>query len=111
MAGRETFTRLDEAATRAIGRLFGTEPQVEPYSPDGSPVYSLTMRGAADGIRMVIWPSLARVDVSSTGNHGWVIKDVASVEVIDGVEVVFRTAGVEGYLFVSVNGWVNMVVG
>lgn len=105
------FEALDDEAVYAIARLFDVEPAVEPYSPDGSPVYRLTLPGAADGVTLVIWPSLGRVDVTSTGNHAWVLKGIGSVEVIEGVEVVFRPAGYEGFLFVSVNGWVNMVMG
>jgi hypothetical protein len=91
--------------------LFGTEPVVEPYTPDGEPVYRLNLNGAADGVSLVLWPSLNRVDVSITGNHGWVLRNVAAVDVVPGVEVIFRPADIPGYLFVSVNGWVNMVVG
>jgi len=108
---RTVFAALDDDAVDAIGRLFGVEPALEPYSPDGSPVFRVSPGGAADGITLVLWPSLRRVDVSSTVHHGWVLKDVAAVEVIPGVEVVFRPADGRGYLFVSVNGWVNMVMG
>ncbi len=111
MTARQTFDVFDGAAVGAIARLFGVEAAVEPYTPDGSPVYRVEPGGAADGIRIVIWPSLRRVDVTSAGDHAWVMKSVASVEVIQGVEVIFRPVGFEGFLFVSVNGWVNMVVG
>ena len=111
MAGRQSFDALDTAAVHAIAALFGAEPTIEPYTPDGGPVYRITPGGAADGVSMVLWPSLRRVDVTSTGNHAWVMKNVASVEVIDGVEVVFHPTGIRGFLFVSVNGWVNMVIG
>ncbi len=94
-----------------MGELFAAEPVVEPYTADGSEVFRLTLGGAADGVTMVLWPSLSRVDVTSVGNHGWVMKNVGRVDVIPGVEVVFKPAEGTGYLFVSVNGWVNMVVG
>ena len=105
------FDALSDEAVQAVGSLFGVAPDVEPYSADGSPVYRLTLSGAADGVTIILWPSLTRVDITSVGNHGWVMKNVARVEVIPGVEVVFRPAAGDGYLFVSVNGWVNMVVG
>jgi hypothetical protein len=108
---RAVYHSLDEPAIEAIGRLFGADPTVEPYSPDGSPVFRVTPGGAADGVTMVLWPSLRRVDVSSTGHHGWVMKNVGSVDLIPGVEVVFHPAEGSGFLFVSVNGWVNMVMG
>jgi hypothetical protein len=111
VSARTTFEAPEVPAIEAIGRLFGVEPTVEPYSPDGTPVYRITPRGAADGVSMVIWPSLRRVDVTSTGNHAWVLKGVGAVDVIPGVEVVFHPAEGRGFLFVSVNGWINMVMG
>lgn len=111
MEGRATFPALDEVATRAIGQLFGVAPAVEPYTPDGTPVYRLTLTGRADGVRLIVWPSLSRVDVTSTGDHAWVLKNVGEVEIIPGVEVVFRPREGRGFLFVAVNGWINMVMG
>lgn len=109
---RRVFPALDDEAIHAIGVLFGSSPEVEPYTPDGEPVYRIEPSGgAADGIRIIAWPSLQRVDVTRTREHAWVLKEVTTVEIIDGVEVVFRPSSFAGFLFVSVNGWVNMVVG
>lgn len=106
-----SFEGLTPACIEAIARLFETPPTVEPYSPDGSPVYAFDLAGAADGIRIIAWPSLHRVDVRRAGDHSWVLKNVGGVDVIEGVEVVFRPAEGRGFLFVSVNGFVNMVMG
>ncbi|MCC7366214.1 MAG: hypothetical protein IT303_17790 [Dehalococcoidia bacterium] len=111
MAGRQVFARLDEECVDATAELFGVVPAVEPYTPDGEPVYRLTLRGAADGVQLIVWPSIARVDVASTGNHAWVLKDVGHVEIIEGVEVVFHPREGRGFLFVAVNGFINMVMG
>ena len=111
MAGRRTFAALDDDAVEAVATLFGVAAVAEPYSPDGTPVYRITPGGAADGVAMVLWPSLRRVDVVSTGNHAWVLKNIGDVEIIPGVEVVFHPSEGRGFLFVSVNGWVNMVMG
>jgi hypothetical protein len=111
MVSRTVYPQLTDEAVHAVARLFGVDAAVEPYTPDGTPVYRLTLGGRADGVKLVLWPSLGRVDVSSVGDHAWVMKSVGEVEVIDGVEVVFRPATFPGFLFVSVNGWVNMVVG
>ncbi|HXU22618.1 MAG TPA: hypothetical protein VN697_01190 [Tepidiformaceae bacterium] len=111
MTRTQTFPALDRAAVHAIGALFETEPRIEPYTPDGEPVYRLALAGAGDGVQVVLWPSLARVDVSSTNSHAWVLKNVGAVDVIDGVEVVFRPSEGKGFLFVAVNGFVNMVMG
>lgn len=111
MAGRARFEDLSPEAVEAVGLLFGASPVVEPYSPDGSEVYRLRLGGAADGVELLLWPSLNRVDVKSTGNHAWVLKNVGSVEVIEGTEAIFRPSSGTGFLFVSINGWVNMVMG
>ena len=111
MTDRAVYASLGSEAVSAVAELFGTTATVEPYTPDGSPVYRIRPGGAADGITIVLWPSLQRVDVTSAGNHGWVLKAVGSVTIIPGVEVVFRPPDGRGFLFVSVNGWVNMVVG
>lgn len=107
----QTFPELNDAAVSAIASLFATKAELEPYSPDGAAVYRLEPGGAADGIVMVLWPSLNRVDVRRGRELSWILKRVQSVEIVDGVEVVFRPAGTSGHLFVSVNGFVNMVVG
>lgn len=111
VAGRTRFESLDAGAIEAIAGLFETEPRIEPYTPDGTPVYRIDLHGRGDGVRLILWPALNRVDVSSAGDHSWVLKNIGEVEVIDQVEVVFRPATGEGYLFVSVNGFVNMVMG
>lgn len=108
---RTVFAALDQECVDAVARLFGVEAEVEPYTPDGRDVYRLTLTGAADGVRLILWPQLSRVDVSSVGNHAWVLKNVGRVEIIDGVEVVFHPAEHRGYLFVAVNGFINMVMG
>jgi len=111
MAGRTRFEALSVEAVEAVGRLFGASPTVEPYTPDGSQVYRLRLGGPADGVELLLWPSLNRVDVKSTGNHAWVLKNVGPVEVVEGTEAIFRPDSGTGFLFVSINGRVNMVMG
>lgn len=111
MATVNHFDSLDEQAVRAIAALFGVKPTVEPYTVAGAPVYRIAAGGAADGITLMLWPALSRVDVNRAGEHSWVLKDVGRIEVVQGVEVIFRPRDVEGHLFVSVNGFVNMVIG
>ena len=106
-----TFTELNGEAVESIASLFGVNASVEPYTPDGTAVYRLELGEAADGIVIILWPSLSRVDVKRTGEHSWVLKNINSVEIVDGIEVLFRPTGVSGHLFVSVNGFVNMVIG
>ncbi len=111
MSGHARFEELTVEAVRAVGQLFSATPTVEPYSPDGSEVYRLQLAGPADGVEILLWPSLSRVDVKSTGNHGWVLRGVGVVEVIEGTEVIFRPGSGTGFLFISINGRVNMVIG
>jgi hypothetical protein len=111
MPAKTHFESLDEEAVGAIAALFDARPRIEPYSPDGTPVYRVELQGKGDGVKLILWPSLQRVDVSSGGEHSWVLKNVGQVEVIAGVEVVFRPKDGEGYLFVSINGFINMVMG
>ena len=94
----------------AIAALFGVPARHEPYAPGGEPVYRLDLLGPAANMVIILWPSLGRVDVRA-GTHSWVLKGVGAVEVIAGVEVVFRSAETPGFLFVAVNGWVSMVSG
>lgn len=111
MPGPTTYPTLDDEAVHAIARLFSCAPTLEPYSPDGGNVYRLAPGGAADGVVMLLWPSLSRVDVSSIGEHSWVLKNVGEVDVIEGTQAIFRPNSGRGYLFVAVNGRVNMVMG
>ncbi len=107
----QTFPGLNESAVEAIALLFAVEAKLEPYSPDGAAVYRLDLEGAADGIVMILWPSLRRIDVRRSGEHSWVLKNISSVEIVDGIEASFRPTGVPGHLFVSVNGFVQMAIG
>ncbi len=111
MATVRTFDQLDHEAVKALGELFNAVPTVEPYTPDGTEVYRLELTGAADGVRLILWPQLRRVDVTSAGSHAWVLRNVGQVDLIEGVEAVFRPSEGRGFLFVAVNGWVNMVMG
>ena len=100
-----------EAAVPEIAALLGVAAAVEPYRVRGAAVYRLGIRSAVLDldIAVLLWPSLARVDVR-IGDCSIVYKDVASVELISGVEVIFRRAAGEGHLFVSVGGRVSVVV-
>jgi len=100
-----------EAAVPQIAALLGVPATVEPYAVRGAPVYRLavpnpTLRLA---VALLLWPSLARVD-ARIGDCSVVYRAVATVELLSGVEVIFRRAAGEGYLFVSVGGRASVVV-
>lgn len=121
---RETFPGVSREAVDAIAALFGTEAKREPYEPAaGEAVYAIRHRSETGTLRLVLWPSLGRVDVQC-GPHAWVAKGVVESEVIAGLEVIFRfeegraRAAAEGgevepsgTLFVALKGDVMMVGG
>ena len=84
------FAGLPREAAEAAAALLGAPLRIEPYCEAAAePVY--------------------RVD-ARCGPHTWVAKGVASTEVLDGIEVIFRMhAG--GLLFVTVEGAILMVGG
>ena len=113
---RESFPGVSREAVDAIGALFGVGAEREPYEPvPGEAVYALRYRSETGTLRLLLWPSLGRVDVQC-GPHAWVAKGVVETEVIAGLEVIFRFGDVgdaepEGTLFVALKGVVMMVGG
>jgi hypothetical protein len=99
---------LVDFPTNEIEALFGVQATIAPYTPDGSAVYELNFHAGDEHVHIVLWPSLARVDVRC-GQHSWVMKAVDQVEFVPDVEVIFKPAGGEAYLFVAKNGLVSMV--
>lgn len=99
-----------DAAVLPISALLGVVAAAEPYTVRGTPVYRLDVPNVALGINVTVllWPSLARVDVR-IGDCRIVYRGVAMVELLPGVEVIFRRASGEGYLFVSVGGRASVV--
>jgi hypothetical protein len=107
---RETFTGLTEPAVRAIAALFDVEVLTEPYEPaEGEAVFAIEHRGEPGNLRLVLWPTLARVD-AHCGPHTWVAKAIIETEVIDGLEVIFRTAS-GATMFAALTGDVMLVTG
>lgn len=104
------FDGLSREAAEAVAALLGAPLRVEPYCEAAAePVYRIDYRSPRGNITLVLWPAPARVDVRC-GPHTWVAKGVASTEVLDGVEAIFRmSAG--GLLFVTVEGAILMVGG
>ena len=120
---RQRFDGVCREAVEAIAQLLDVEAVLEPYEPGpGEAVYAIRHRSETGTLRLVLWPSLARVDVSC-GPHAWVAKSVRETEVIAGLEVIFHFGRPEGgaedeaegppdgTLFVGVGGDVMMVSG
>src|SRR5215210_7261545 len=99
---------FDEASLAAIAAELGIELREEPYRVRGATVWAGSATEPGVALRVVLWPSLGRVDVYA-GPAVLVLKEVESVDVYPGVEVTFRRRG-GGYLFVTRAGRANMVV-
>jgi hypothetical protein len=99
-----------EAAVAEISTLLDVAVVVEPYRVRDIAVYRLALLNASLGVEVavILWPSIGRVDVR-LGDCSMVYKGVTDVELIPGVEVIFRRRGDEGYLFVSVGGRASLV--
>ena len=116
----ETF---DETTVEAIAALLGVDARNAPFEvpklPSGAegqpatekaPVYQITLPSAELGrpLLLTLWPSLSRVDVR-LGKSYWALKEITSVELYPGVEVLFRREEPPAMLFVSVQGRVALV--
>ncbi|HEY5625518.1 MAG TPA: hypothetical protein VIT93_03410 [Dehalococcoidia bacterium] len=110
----------DAGAPDAIARLLAAELTEAPFrvpepdangdAGDGAPVYELRLQSAEHDreILLLIWPSLHRADVR-LGKSTWTLKDIDTVEMYPGVEVLFRRGEPAAILFVSVDGRVALV--
>ena len=101
---------FDAAAVPRIAALLGVPARPEPYTVRGAPVFRLDVPNATLGrdVTVLLWPALARVDVR-IGDCSIVYKGAATVELLPGIEVIFRRAGEGGYLFVSTSGRASIV--
>ena len=114
---------FDETTVQAIAALLGAGASKAPFQvpklPPGAggqpatekaPVYQITLPSAEHGqpLLLTLWPSLARVDVR-LGKSYWALRDITSVELYPGVEVLFRRDDPPAMLFVSVQGRVALV--
>ena len=114
---------FDETTVQAIAALLGADARKAPFEvpklPPGAqgqpatqkaPVYQMTLPSAEHGqpLLLTLWPSLSRVDVR-LGKSYWALRDITSVELYPGVEVLFRRDDPPGMLFVSVKGRVALV--
>jgi hypothetical protein len=114
---------FDEAAVHAIAELLGAEARKAPFEvpklPPGreasavkpGPVFQMSVRPDQSGgepLLLTLWPSLGRVDVR-LGRSYWALREITSVEIYPGVEVLFRRDDPSAFLFVSVKGRVALV--
>jgi len=115
---------FDETTVEAVAALLGVDARKAPFKvpklPPGTkgqpatakaaPVYQMTVPSTEHGLPLLLtlWPSLSRVDVR-LGKSYWALRDITSVELYPGVEVLFRREEPPGMLFVTVQGRVALV--
>lgn len=102
------YAGLPAEAIAEIAALFGAEPQLQQDDqPAIGPIWSVARRSENGNLRLLLWPQIARVDVSC-GPHSWIVRGVRRTEVLDGLEVIFRF-GAHGLLSVHRSGHAVMV--
>lgn len=102
---------LDRIAVTQIAGLLGVQPQLAPYRAGDQPVYQLAVPNRTLGVdvQLLLWPGLQRADVR-IGDCAMVFKEISSIELYPGIEVMFRRTDPPGHLFLSVSGRAEMAV-
>ena len=87
-----------------IAETIGCEAALAPFQLPGAAVYQFTVEGEAGrpSALVTLWPSLRRVDAIGMG-AAVVFTAVTSVQLVDGVELLFRRESGE-YLVVAKGG-------
>jgi hypothetical protein len=87
-----------------IANTIGASAELAPFQLPGAAVYQFTLEGSAGrpAAMVTLWPSLRRVDVIGSG-AAVVFTRVASVQLVAGVEALFRRESGE-YLVVAKGG-------
>lgn len=96
--------KFDETAIAEVAALLGGEPAPASFQLPDARVFQLEVpsSGARPPTRLTFWPSLRRVDAMADGLVV-VFTAVATVDVVEGVEVLFRRQSGE-YLIVAIGG-------
>jgi hypothetical protein len=87
-----------------IAATIGAEIGLAPFQLPGAYVHQMTVEGAQEkpSALVTLWPSLRRVDAIGSG-VAVVFTRIATVQLVDGVEVLFRRESGE-YLVVAKGG-------
>lgn len=104
--------RLDDpGCLEAIAGVLQVEWEAAPYQVRGEPVYQASLLNEEHRImvRLVIWPSLARVD-AYLGVSFTVFKGIDDIMILPGVEAIFKR-GEHDYLLVTRAGQVASSTG
>ena len=95
---------FDQRSVAEVARLLDVAPTLAPFQLPGGEVHQMTIpRGEQPpAVLLTLWPTIKRVDVISA-SATVVFTKVATVDLVEGVEVLFRRNSRE-YLIVTVAG-------
>ena len=103
---RRTITRIpyDQRSVDGIALLLNVAAVLAPFQLPGGTVHQLTIRPdeGTPSLMVTLWPSIRRVDAIGNGVAA-VFTNVASVDLVEGVEVLFRRNSKE-FLIVTCAG-------
>jgi hypothetical protein len=82
---------FDDAMVETIAETIDAKPSLAPFQLPGAAVHQFTLDGSEGrpSAMVTLWPSLRRVDAIGRG-AAVVFTRIASVQLVDGVEVLFR---------------------
>ena len=102
--GRVLRLRFDDRSAAEVARVLGAQLERAPFQLPGATVYQLMLATAtgAPSTMVTLWPGIRRVDVIGPGSTV-VVTNIATVDLIEGVEVLFRRASGE-YLILTTTG-------
>lgn len=94
----------DKEAVEAVAELFGVAAKLAPFQLPGGTVYQFTVAKGNDrpAVLLTLWPTIRRLD-AITPSATVVCTRIARVDLVQGVEVIFRRDGGE-YVIVTVGG-------
>jgi hypothetical protein len=95
---------FEDATVDTIAETIEARPSLAPFQLPGASVYQFTLAGSEGrpSAMVTLWPSLRRVDAIGSG-AAVVFTRIASVQLVDGVEVLFRRETGE-YLVIAKGG-------
>ncbi len=104
------YHEYDHSCLDPLAALYGASPAPTPFQVRGAPCWDWVLTGTESGlpVRLRLWLPLRRVDAMQ-GTSTWVLKDVDRVEIIPGVEAIFRRLEPAAFLFVTVRGRCSLV--
>jgi hypothetical protein len=82
---------FEDATVDTIAEAIDARPSLAPFQLPGAAVYQFTLAGleGRPSAMVTLWPSLRRVDAIGNG-AAVVFTRIATVQLVDGVEVLFR---------------------